>query len=153
MRTSIPFHPRSQHGDNPYPTHKNRPKNWPKTQAQLLNALSHTQRALEFRLEEEVKALLQANFDENPLKYWDKDKSYTDIQLKEAHSIVRVKPMRYNQADELEFKAQLKNSKRNSSLLKAQRKTKVLIVAQPSWLIIILNKNEESPEWLSTING
>jgi len=41
--------------------------------------LSLTQRALELRLKEEVKALLQANFDENPLKYWDKDKSYADI--------------------------------------------------------------------------
>jgi len=107
MRTSITFHPRSQHGDNPCPKYKKRPKNRSKSQAQLLNALSHTQRALEFRLEEEVKALLQANFDDNPLKYCDKDKSYADIQLKEAHSIVRVKPMRYNQVDELEFKAQL----------------------------------------------
>jgi len=59
---------------------------------------------LEFHLKEEVKTLLQANFDENPLKYWDRDKYYADIQLKGAHSIVRVKPMRYNQADEQEFK-------------------------------------------------
>lgn len=65
------------------------------------------QKALEFRLEEEVKALLQANFDDNPLKYWDKDESYGDIQLKDAHFIVRVKPMRYNQTDEHEFKLQL----------------------------------------------
>jgi len=54
----------------------------------LLRALSLTQRALEFCLEEEVKALLQANFDDNPLKYWDKDKSCADIHLKDAHSIV-----------------------------------------------------------------
>jgi len=108
MRTSITFHPRSQRGGNTYPKKTKRPKNRSKILAQLLNALFHTQRALEFRLEEEVKALLQANFDDNPLKYWDKDKSYADIQLKEAHSIIRVKPMRYNQADELEFKAQLR---------------------------------------------
>ena len=63
----------------------------------LLKAMSTTQRSFGFRLEEEVKALLQANFDDNPLKYYDKDKSYADIQLKEGHSIVRVKPtMRYN---------------------------------------------------------
>lgn len=70
----------------------------------LIKALHTTQKALEFRLEEEVKALLQANFDDNLLKYWDKDKSYADIQLKEAHSIVRVRPMRYNKAYEQEFK-------------------------------------------------
>ena len=31
MRTSIPFHPRSHHGDNPYPKHTKRPKNRSKT--------------------------------------------------------------------------------------------------------------------------
>jgi len=64
--------------------------------------------SFEIRLEAEVKALLQANFDDNPLQYWDKDKAYADIQLKDAKTIVRVKPIRYNQQDELEFKVQLK---------------------------------------------
>ena len=64
--------------------------------------------SFDVRLEQEVKALLHANFDENPLKYWDKDKAYADIQLKDANTIVRVKPIRYNQQDELEFKVQLK---------------------------------------------
>ena len=64
--------------------------------------------SLEVRLEFEVKALLQANFGDNPLKYWDKDKAYADIQLKDANTIVRVKPIRYNQQDELDFKVQLK---------------------------------------------
>jgi len=64
--------------------------------------------SFEVRLEHEVKALLQANFDDNPLKYWDKDKAYADIQLKDANTIVRVKPIRYNQQDELKFKIQLK---------------------------------------------
>ena len=70
----------------------------------LLKAISTTQRALEFHLEEDVKASLEANFDDNPLKYGDKDKFYADIHLKEAHSIVKVKPMRYNQADKHKFK-------------------------------------------------
>jgi len=65
----------------------------PNTPANLLAALHTTQKALEFRLEDEVKALLQANFDDNPLKCWDKDKSDADIQLNEAHCIMRVKPM------------------------------------------------------------
>ncbi|KAJ8448727.1 hypothetical protein Cgig2_011348 [Carnegiea gigantea] len=111
MRTSITFTPRSQHGGYP----QKWSKNWSKRQKKpsqksvtLLTALSNTQRALEFRLEEEVKSLLQANFDDNLLKYWDKDKSYADIQLKDARSIVRVKPMRYNQNDEQEFKIQLR---------------------------------------------
>lgn len=79
----------------------------PKRPSYLLLAFTCTPKALEFRLEAEVKALLHANFDDNPLKYWDKDKSYADIQLKDSSSIVRVKPMRYNQADEHEFKIQL----------------------------------------------
>jgi len=64
--------------------------------------------SFEVRLESEVKALLQANFDDNPLKYWDKDIAYSDIQLKDANTIVRLKPIRYNQQDELEFEVQLK---------------------------------------------
>jgi len=63
--------------------------------------------SIEVRLESEVKALLQANFDDNPLKYLDKGKAYADIQLKDANTIVRVKPIRYNQQDELELKVQL----------------------------------------------
>jgi len=64
--------------------------------------------SFEVRLESEVKALLQANFDDDPLKYWDKDKAYADIQLKDPNTIVRVKPIRYNQQDAMEFKIQLK---------------------------------------------
>ena len=64
--------------------------------------------SFEVRLENEVKALLHANFDDSPLKYWDKDKAYADIQLKEANTDVRVKPIRYNQQDELEFKILLR---------------------------------------------
>ena len=33
MRTSITFHPRSQHGGNPCPKYNKRPKNWSKSQA------------------------------------------------------------------------------------------------------------------------
>ena len=80
----------------------------PKTPAMLIIALHVTQKPLEFCVKEEVKALLQANFDDNPLKYWDKDKSYAGIQLQEAHSIVCVKLMRYNQADEQDFKIQVR---------------------------------------------
>jgi len=100
MRTNISFNQRSQHGDYPYKTKHKIWQKKPNTLANLLNTLSLTQRGPEFCLEYEVKALLQVNFDDNPLKYWDKDKSYADIQLKEAHSIVRVKPMRYSQTDE-----------------------------------------------------
>jgi len=49
--------------------------------------------SFEVRLEYEVKALLRANFDDNPLKYWDKDKAYADIQLKDANTIAQVKPI------------------------------------------------------------
>jgi len=94
-------HAFSQHGDNPYI-----PKEKPR-----LNAPKTLIHSFEVRLESKVKALLQANFDDNPLKYWDKDKAYVDIQLKDANTIFRIKPIRYNQQDELEFKVQLENSK------------------------------------------
>ena len=104
MRTHISFTPCRQHGEYRSKNRKKQQQKEQKESTSLLNALHSTQKALEFRLKEEVKALLQINFDENPLKYWDKDKSYIGIQLKEAHSIIRVKPMRYNQADEQEFR-------------------------------------------------
>ena len=104
MCTSISFTPCNQHGDYPSYTRQKKWQKKPHTPTNLLHVLFTTQRQLEFHLKEEVKTLLQANFDENPLKYWDRDKYYADIQLKGAHSIVRVKPMRYNQADEQEFK-------------------------------------------------
>ena len=74
----------------------------------LITALYTTQKPLEFRGKEEVIALLQANFDDNPLKYSDKHKSYGGIRLQEAHSIVCVKLMRYNQANEKDFKIQVR---------------------------------------------
>jgi len=119
----------------------------------LLHELSTTQRELEIRLEEEVKALLQANFDENRLKYWDKDKSYTDIQLKDVHSIVRVKPMRYNQADKQEFKIQLRELEDKQLAFKSTEDNKSLTVVQRSWLITTLNRNEASHVWSLTIKG
>ena len=107
LRSRIPFHSRSHRGDNPLPKPTNSWKNRQKRPSSLLFAFLSTKQALEDRLEAEVRTLLQANFDDDPLKYWDKDQSYADIQLKDSSSIVRVKPMRYNQTDEHEFKIQL----------------------------------------------
>ena len=103
--------------------------------------------SFEIRLETEVKALLQANFDDNPLKYWDKDKAYADIQLRDANTIVRVKPIHYDQQDELEFKVQLKELEDRQLALKALRKIKALIVDQLLWSRTITNKNEENLSW------
>ena len=83
-----------------------------------LNKPKKSVQSFEIRLETEVKAVLQANFDDNPLKYLDKDNAYVDIQLKDANTIVRVKPIRYNQQDELEFKVQLKELEEATSLQK-----------------------------------
>jgi len=80
--------------------------------------------SFEIRLETEVKALLQANFDDNPLKYWDNDEAYADIQLKDANTIVRVKPIRYNQQDELEFKVQLKERENRQLAFKRSEENK-----------------------------
>ena len=128
MGTSIAFKQRSQHGD--YPSKTNR-KWWqakPKTPATLITALHTTQKPLEFRVKEEVKALLQSNFDDNPLKYWDEDKSYAGIRLKEAHYVACVKLMRYNQADEQDFKIQLQEPEEKQLDLESAETTKVLIV-------------------------
>ena len=54
---NILFHPRSQHGDYPYIPRKN----WPHTP-------KNSMQSFEVRLEAEVKALLHANFNDNPLK-------------------------------------------------------------------------------------
>ena len=94
------------------------------SQAYLLNALSLTQKTLDFHLEDEVKALLEANFDDNPLKYWDKDKSYDDIQLKDVHSIVRVKLMRYSQIDEQEFPIQIQELEEKQLAFKSTENNK-----------------------------
>jgi len=80
--------------------------------------------SFEVRLEHEVKALLQANFDDNPLKYWDKDKAYAVIQLKDANTVVRVKPIRYNQQDELEFKVHLKELEDRQLAFKSSEENK-----------------------------
>jgi len=57
----IPFRLRSQHGDYPYiPKKKNR-----------LHKPKNPMQSFKIQREAEVKALLQANFDDNPLKYWD----------------------------------------------------------------------------------
>ena len=103
--------------------------------------------SFEIRLETEVKAFLQANFDDNPLKYWDKDNGYANIQLKDANTIVRVKPIRYNQQDELEFKVQLKELEDRQLAFKSSEENKALIVAQLLWLIAIQNRNGENLVW------
>ena len=108
MGTSIAFKQRNQRGHYPSKTNGKLWQAKQKTPATLITALHTTQKPLEFRVKEEVKALLQANFDDNPLKYWDRDKSYAGILLQEAHSIVCVKLMRYNQAEEQDFKIHLR---------------------------------------------
>jgi len=66
-RHTISFRPRRQHGDNTYIPKENTRKTRPHAPRTLMHSF-------EVRLENEVKALLHANFDDNPLKYLDKDK-------------------------------------------------------------------------------
>ena len=44
---------------------------------------------------------------ENPLKLWDKDKSFATIELKEPKTVIRVKQMVYTYKDQQEFKEQI----------------------------------------------
>jgi len=98
-------------------------------------------------LESGVKALLQANFADNPLKYWDKGNAYADIQLKDANTIVRVKPIRYNQRDELEFKVQLNEPEDRRLAFKSSEENKSSHSSPALWSITVQSKNEENLVW------
>ena len=129
---NISFRPRSQRGGTTY-IHQDKTR---KTRVHAPKTLMHS---FEVRLEHEVKALLQANFDDNPFKYWDKDKAYADIQLKDANTVVRVKPIRYNQQDELKFKVQLKELEDRQLAFKSSEENK----SPHSSLAFMVNNHSE----------
>ena len=47
-------------------------------------------------------------FTEDPQKFWTKNQIYAKLEMKDPEKIIRVKPMRYNEPDQEEFKIQLK---------------------------------------------
>ena len=96
----IPFIPRSQRGDFPIPLPKN------DFAMPLLKLESRLLKSLNFC--SQIKLKLESLYVENPLQFWDNNKIYATLELKDPNKIIRVKPMRHNELDVKEFQIQLK---------------------------------------------
>ena len=98
----IPFIPRCQRGDYPIPLPL------PKTDFSmpLLKLESRLLKSLDFC--SQLKLKLESLYVENPLQFWDNNKIYANLELKDPDKIIRVKPMRHNELDVKEFQNQLK---------------------------------------------
>ena len=58
-------------------------------------ALSINEVSLKKQILDQQKELCKELYYENPLKFWDKDKSFATIELKEPKTVIRVKQMVY----------------------------------------------------------
>ena len=98
----IPFIPRSQRGDYPIPLPL------PKTDfsTPLLRLESRLLKSLDFC--SQIKTRLETLYVENPLQFWENNKIYANLELKDPDKIIKVKPMRHNELDVKEFQIQLK---------------------------------------------
>ena len=98
----IPFIPRSQRGDYPIPLPV------PKTDfsTPLLRLETILLKSLDFC--SQIKTKLETLYVENPLQFWDTNKIYAHLELKDSNKVIRVKPMRHNEIDVKEFQIQLK---------------------------------------------
>ena len=56
----------------------------------------------------QIRLNLESLYVENPLQFWDTNKIYATLELKDPNNIIRVKPMRHNELDVKEFQTQLK---------------------------------------------
>ena len=56
----------------------------------------------------QIKQRLEALYVDNPLEFWENNKIYAHLELKDSDKIIRVKPMRHNEIDVKEFHIQLK---------------------------------------------
>ena len=56
----------------------------------------------------QIRLKLESLYVENPLQFWDTNKIYATLELKDPNNIIRVKPMRHNELDVKEFQTQLK---------------------------------------------
>ena len=98
----IPFIPHSQRGDYPLPLPL------PKTDfsTTLLKLESRLLKSLDFY--SQIKLRLQSLYVENTLQFWENNKIYATLELKDPDKIIRVKPMRHNELDVKDFQIQLK---------------------------------------------
>ena len=72
----------------------------------LLKLESRLLKSLDFC--NQIKIKLESLYVENPLQFWDNNKIYATLELKDPDKIIRVKPMRHNELDVKEFQIQLK---------------------------------------------
>ena len=67
------------------------------------------------------KKKLDSFYVENPLQFWDNNKIYATLKLKDPNKIIRVKPMRHNELDVKEFQQQL-NALLNLKLIRPSKR-------------------------------
>ena len=58
-------------------------------------------------LSTQLQKKLESLYVDNPLQFWDNNKIYATLKLKDPNKIIRVKPMRHNELDIKEFQQQL----------------------------------------------
>ena len=98
----ISFIPRSQRGDYPIPL----PLLKTDFAMPLLKLESRLLKSLDFC--NQIKTKIESLYVENPLQFWDNNKIYATLELKDPNKIIRVKPMRHNELDVKKFQLQLK---------------------------------------------
>ena len=83
----ISFIPRSQRGDYPIPL----PLLKTDFAMPLLKLESRLLKSLDFC--NQIKIKLESLYVENPLQFWDNNKIYATLELKDPNKIIRVKPI------------------------------------------------------------
>ncbi|KAG8373098.1 hypothetical protein BUALT_Bualt12G0135300 [Buddleja alternifolia] len=63
-------------------------------------------------------------YSENPLQFWNKNQILAKLEMKDKDKIIRIKPMRYNESDQNEFKIQLKDPQAQAKIYKKIKKTR-----------------------------
>ena len=69
--------------------------------------LSNNELTVKEKTIEQQKELCKELYYEDPLKFWDKDKSFAKIELIDPKIIIRVKQIVYTYKDQQEFKEQI----------------------------------------------
>ena len=97
----------------------------------------------------QVQKKLDSLYVENPLQFWDNNKIYVTLELKDSKKIIRVKPMRHNELDVKEFQQQL-NELLNLKLIRPSKSPH----SSPAFIVLNRVKLRETKlEWLSIINN
>ena len=98
----IPFTPHSQRGDLLPHTKSNR-KDFDQPLLVFETLLLH-----KLDLCANIRQKLESLYVDNPLQFWDTNKIYATLELKDPNKIIRIRPMRHNELDLKEFQQQIK---------------------------------------------